>query len=193
MIARALAVGAFTAAVCLAPSPPVLQAAGVNVDIVDMSFTPSKVTVAVGGTVTWHNQDTVGHTTTSDQGFWGSGTLSPGTGSFAHTFTSAGKYPYHCSIHTEMHGTVKVPVSATGTPSTGWRLRWATAKGTGSTTYDVQVRKPGSKSWTTLKNAVTKPSAKYNPPAAGKYAVRARTRHGSQATGWSPATALTIS
>jgi plastocyanin len=193
MITRVLALGAFAAAVCLAPSPPALQAAGANVGIVNMTFTPSKVTVSLGGTVTWNNQDTVGHTTTSDQSFWDSGTLSPGSGSFAHTFASAGKYRYHCAIHSEMHGTVKVPVRATGAPSTGWRLRWATTKGTGGTTYDVQVRKPGAKSWTTLKTGVTKPSAKYDPSAAGKYAVRARTHHASGTTGWSPATPLTIS
>jgi plastocyanin len=192
MIARFLAVGAFVTAVCLAPSPPALQSAAVDVDIAGMAFTPSKLTVALGSTVTWRNQDSRGHTTTSDQGFWSSGTM-PSGASFPHTFASAGSYPYHCSIHSMMHGTVKVRVSATGAASTGWRLRWATTKGTGGTTYDVQVRKPGSKKWTTFKDGVTKPSATYDPPADGKYAVRARTHDGTSTSGWSPPTSLTIS
>ena len=194
MTPRVVAVAAFTAAVCLVPSTPVQSAAAVvTVQVVDMSFTPSKVTARLGDTVTWQFQDVTVHTTTSDQGFWDSGSKSAGQ-SFSHQFVSAGAFAYHCEIHGHaMRGTVKVPVNATGSPANGWRVRWATVKGAGSTTYDVQVRKPGSNRWTTLKNDVTKPSMKYNPAKAGKYAVRARTNSGSLSSGWSRAKSLTIS
>ena len=194
MTPRVLAVAAFTAAVCLVPSTSVTPSAAAvtTVEVVDMSFTPSMVKARLGDTVTWRFQDATTHTTTSDQGFWNSGSKTAGQ-SFSHRFVSAGTFPYHCSVHSTMRGTVKVGIKATGSPNTGWRLRWATVKGSGQTTYDVQVRKPGSKRWTTLRDDVTKPSMRYNPAKSGKYAVRARTRSGTISSGWSPSKSLTIS
>ena len=191
MIPRVLGVVAFAAAVCLVPANPSLQAAGVTVEVVGTAFTPRVVKVPLGGTVTWRFQEGP-HTTTSDQGFWSSGTMSSGD-SFPHTFESAGSYPYHCTVHPHMQGTVKVRIKATGSPSTGWKLRWATSKGTGGTTYDVQVRKPGSRKWRTLKSDVTRAATRYDPAAAGKHAVRARINDNGQSSRWSPKKSLTVS
>ena len=119
MTPRVLGVTAFAAAVCLVPVNPSLQSAGVTVDVVGMAFTPRVVKVPLGGTVTWRFQEGP-HTTTSDQGFWSSGTMSSGD-SFPHTFESAGSYPYHCTVHPHMQGTVKVRVKATRSPSSGWK------------------------------------------------------------------------
>jgi plastocyanin len=173
----------------LAPVTPA-SAGGVTVDVVNMAFSPKTVTVPVGGSVTWSFGDAVQHTTTSNQGFWNSGPKSSGD-TYTHTFGSSGSYAYHCSIHTTMRGTVRVPVSATGSPAGGWTLRWSTAAGAGGTTFDVQVRKPGSTTWKPLRTDTTKPSARFNPAAAGRYAVRARTDSGGT-SGWSPAKSLTI-
>ena len=194
MIPRVLAVAAFTAAVCLVPGTSVTPSAAavVTVEVVDMSFTPSMVKAGLGDTVTWRFQDAMTHTTTSDQGFWDSGSKTAGQ-SFSHLFVSAGTFPYHCSFHSMMRGAVKVGIKATGSPTSGWRVRWATVQGSGPTTYDVQVRKPGSNRWTTLKDDVTKPSMRYNPAKSGKYAVRARTNSGRVSSGWSPSKSLTIS
>jgi plastocyanin len=71
----------------------------------NMAFSPSDVTVAVGGTVTWTNNDSVAHTATGDS--FDSGSLAPGK-SFSQTFTAAGTFPFHCSIHSGMTGTVTV-------------------------------------------------------------------------------------
>ena len=69
-------------------------------------FTPVQVTVPVGGRVNWSNQDSVGHTTTSDTGIW-NGNLGAG-GSFSRTFDAAGTYSYSCTVHAGMNGRVVV-------------------------------------------------------------------------------------
>ncbi|MDG7008990.1 MAG: cupredoxin domain-containing protein [Nitrososphaerota archaeon] len=94
----------------------------VQVTINDYSFLPPHITVVIGvnNTVTWTNQQTgVPHTVTSNNGTWGSGTLSTGQ-SYTHIFTAAGTFEYHCSIHTYMKGTVVVvnPASASTTTTT---------------------------------------------------------------------------
>lgn len=71
------------------------------------AYTPSVISVTAGTTITWTNKDPVNHTVTSDTGLF-DGALSPNGGTFSHTFTTAGTYSYHCSIHTNMTGTVKV-------------------------------------------------------------------------------------
>jgi len=71
------------------------------------AFAPDQLEIAVGGTVTWTNTDSVSHTTTSDQGVWDSGSVAPG-GQFSSTYTTAGTFPYHCAIHPGMVGTITV-------------------------------------------------------------------------------------
>lgn len=82
-------------------------------------FSPQTIHVTPGTTITWVNQDSISHTTTSDNmtlaESWDSGTLAPGQ-SFSKTFTQPGNYTYHCSIHPSMKGTVQV-VSAGQTVS----------------------------------------------------------------------------
>jgi plastocyanin len=78
-----------------------------SVSIVDFDFQPSSITVSVGTTVTWTNTGSTTHTVTSDSGVFDSGDISPGD-NFQFTFENVGAYPYHCSIHTFMTGTVKV-------------------------------------------------------------------------------------
>ena len=63
--------------------------------------------LSVGMTVTWTNNDFVDHTTTSNGTGWNSGVVAPG-GTFSVTFQSAGTFPYHCTIHPGMVGTVVV-------------------------------------------------------------------------------------
>jgi plastocyanin len=71
------------------------------------AFSPDELNVAVGTAVTWTNGDAVSHTSTSDATGWNSGTIPPG-GRFSFTFQSAGTFPYHCTIHPGMVGTVNV-------------------------------------------------------------------------------------
>jgi plastocyanin len=71
------------------------------------AYSPNPVTVALGGTVTWLNDDSVAHTSTSDSGLWNSSTLAPGA-RFSFRFQNAGTFTYHCSLHPNMVGTVTV-------------------------------------------------------------------------------------
>lgn len=92
----------------LLPQPVHAQAAGVTIQ--NYSFTPPTVSVPVGATVTWMNNDPVAHTTSSDTGAWDSGVLQPGA-SFSHAFTQAGTFTYHCHIHPFMTGVMLVGMS----------------------------------------------------------------------------------
>jgi plastocyanin len=72
-----------------------------------MAFGPGSITVSVGTTITWHNNDGINHTSTSNTGVWDTGAIPPG-GSKTQTFATAGTFPYHCNIHTMMTGTIIV-------------------------------------------------------------------------------------
>ena len=77
------------------------------VTISNFKFTPPALSVAVGTKVTWTNNGSMNHTTTSNTGVWDSGPLANGK-TFSFTFTKAGTFPYHCSIHPNMKGTITV-------------------------------------------------------------------------------------
>jgi len=78
------------------------------ITISNFAFTPTPDTVAVGDTVTWRNDQTVGHTVTSDQGSeLASAVFSQGQ-TYQHVFTATGSYAYHCTPHPNMHGIVVV-------------------------------------------------------------------------------------
>jgi plastocyanin len=79
-----------------------------QVTIDGFAFTPPELTVPVGTTVTWTNNHAANHTVTSDTGVFDSGTMAQGA-TFAFTFTEAGEFPYHCSIHSSM--TAKIIVT----------------------------------------------------------------------------------
>jgi plastocyanin len=162
-----------------------------TVSVMNMMFMPGTVSTTLGGPVTWTNKDSLAHTVTSDQGLWNSGTKLPGA-TYTRTFTSAGTFAYHCSIHPEMHGKVSVPLTSNGTASKGYKLTWATVKGANGITYDVQTRL-GKGKWVSLKAATTGTHAKFNPAKSGKYSMRARTAKGGSRTGWSPTVTVTIS
>jgi len=88
------------------------QVAESTIKIKDNTYQPATLTVATGSTVTWHNQDAVQHSVTSDvQGVFDSGSLSPGK-KFSHTFNSPGSYGYHSNIGPAMQGTIIVTGSA---------------------------------------------------------------------------------
>jgi plastocyanin len=77
----------------------------VTVSLENISFNPAQVDVAVGGTVTFMNNDSVQHNVAGDT--WSSGPLDPGK-SFSQTFPTAGSFPIRCTIHPSMTGTVNV-------------------------------------------------------------------------------------
>ena len=90
-----------------ATAAPAGSSADNTISIKDMAFAPATLQVAVGTTVTWVNDDTVQHTVTSDTKVFDSGSIDPG-GKFTYTFTQAGTFAFHCSIHSSMTGTITV-------------------------------------------------------------------------------------
>jgi plastocyanin len=113
-----------TQATQAAATPKATQAAATpavgatSVDIKDFQFNPSKVTIKVGGTVTWTNSGPSTHTVTGDGGI-DSGDLSKGK-SYSKTFDTAGTFNYHCSIHPSMTGQVIVQQSGPAPASPGY-------------------------------------------------------------------------
>lgn len=81
---------------------------GADVSIENFAFGPNAITISVGDTVSWTNDESsTAHTTTSDDGLWDSGSLGGG-GTFEHTFDDAGTFDYICSIHPSMTATITV-------------------------------------------------------------------------------------
>lgn len=108
-MAALLVVGLCAAAFAAAFVPYASAQNSASVSIKNYAFSPGTITVVIGvnNTVTWTNMDSVTHTVTANDNSWGSGDLSPGA-TYSHTFTTAGTFSYHCSIHTYMTGTVVV-------------------------------------------------------------------------------------
>ena len=82
-------------------------AADTAVKIDNFTFTPQRVTVKAGTTVTWTNQDDIPHTVTSATKAFRSKALDTDD-KFSFTFTTAGVYEYFCSLHPHMTGTIVV-------------------------------------------------------------------------------------
>ncbi len=83
-----------------------------EVKIKDFKFVPADITVKVGDTIKWTNEDSAAHTATASDGAFDTDRLAQGE-SGSHTFTSAdvGTHSYICSIHPSMKGTVTVTSS----------------------------------------------------------------------------------
>lgn len=82
--------------------------AGTTIVIKNFSFHPASLTVAPGTTVTVHNEDSATHTLTAVDKAFDTGNVRGGQ---TVTFTAPskpGSYPYICSIHQFMHGTLTV-------------------------------------------------------------------------------------
>ena len=113
------AVGMVTSPLAFAdhPTATVRNPVGTSVpgcEETDECFIPSVVTVDVGGTVTWINEDAAAHTITSGvladggpDGVFDSGLFAPET-EFSHTFDAVGEYQYFCMVHPWMAGLVIV-------------------------------------------------------------------------------------
>jgi len=84
-----------------------VSSTGFDITISNFAYGPVSLTVKVGTTVTWTNQDTVRHTVTSDNDLFDSGLFGKGE-TFSYTFAEAGIFSYHCTPHPYMKGTIIV-------------------------------------------------------------------------------------
>jgi len=76
-----------------------------HVAMKNMKFSPATIEIKKGDTVEWKNDDITPHTATSAA--FDSGSIASDAG-WRHTFTQAGSFPYYCTFHPEMKGTVVV-------------------------------------------------------------------------------------
>ena len=111
--------GGLAAALMLALAsalPGAAHAANLEVKIDNFTFGPQKLTVKVGDTVTWINEDDIPHTVVSVGKFRSKALDTEDKYSF--TFTTAGTYEYFCGLHPHMQGSIVVeaPTSANATP-----------------------------------------------------------------------------
>jgi plastocyanin len=101
---RAFAAGA---AVCCIVYAATALPAETRASIDNFSFKPDTITVPVGTTVVWENNDDIPHTVVSLDATFHSQALDT-EDKFSFTFAKAGMFEYFCSLHPQMTGKVVV-------------------------------------------------------------------------------------
>ncbi|MCL5054023.1 cupredoxin domain-containing protein [Ferrimicrobium acidiphilum] len=76
--------------------------------ISNFQFIPDQVVVHQGEEIIVHNEDSVGHTLTANNGSFGTGVISPGHTVHFIIHDKPGTYPFLCRIHQFMTGTIVV-------------------------------------------------------------------------------------
>jgi plastocyanin len=108
------AIGVAVALACLVPSVTTpatgtaeqAQAAH-TVVMENVQFNPATLTVHRGERIVWVNRDLFPHTVTSATKAFDSGSIAPNA-SWSFTPRKTGSYPYGCSFHPVMKGTITV-------------------------------------------------------------------------------------
>ena len=112
-LSLALSLVFLTDAVIAAPTLAAAPApSGPTVKIDNFVFGPAALTVTVGTTVTWINQDDIPHVVVSDVRQFKSNALDTDD-KFSFTFSTPGIYKYFCALHPHMTGIIVVQ-AATG-------------------------------------------------------------------------------
>lgn len=79
-----------------------------TVKVDDFAFSPASLSVRAGTTVTWRFQDTATHNVTVRRGPAKFHSKDIRRGSYSRTLTRRGTYKLVCSIHPDMHQTIRV-------------------------------------------------------------------------------------
>jgi plastocyanin len=95
------------AALAAAGLAPVVAAGDTTVKIDNFTFGPEQITVKVGTTVTWVNEDDIPHTVVASGKAFRSKALDTDD-KFSFTFTAPGSYEYFCSLHPYMKAMITV-------------------------------------------------------------------------------------
>lgn len=66
------------------------------------------LTAKVGDVITWTNSDAVPHKVALDDGSCEMSANIPGGGSKSLVFSKAGTFPFHCTVHPNMKGTITI-------------------------------------------------------------------------------------
>jgi plastocyanin len=84
----------------------------------DIEFNPRNLTIDPGDTVRWENEDSEPHNAIGDDDSFETPVIDQGETS-EHTFQGSGEYPYFCTIHPGMDGTITVRGSGSGSGGSG--------------------------------------------------------------------------
>ncbi len=106
-LAAFMAVAPIEASFGLAAAEAATAPRAVTVKIANFAFGPGVVTVPVGSTVTWTNNDDDAHSVVADNKAFHSGPLDTDD-SYKFTFATPGTYAYHCGLHPRMVGKIVV-------------------------------------------------------------------------------------
>ena len=94
-----------------AASVPSVQPRTITVSIAGFEFVPSTISINIGDTVKWVNDDAPPHKVVADSSSnipgLESGMLNTGD-SFSFTFNTVGSFGYFCQVHPSMKGTIIV-------------------------------------------------------------------------------------
>lgn len=83
-----------------------------SVEIKNFAFSPKEITVKPGAKITATNQDIAGHSFTSDDGTsFDTGVLAQGKSATVTAPIKPGSYPFHCTPHPYMKGTLTLVVN----------------------------------------------------------------------------------
>ena len=96
-----------TMALTFLPTPIFAQTKPKEIMIRKFAFEPKTLTIQLGASVRWTNEDSAPHTATSVDQSWDTGGLEKHqTGMI--TFQKTGTYPYFCLYHPHMKGEIIV-------------------------------------------------------------------------------------
>jgi plastocyanin len=186
----------------VAPAMPA-QASGSEVHAYDSYFSPETFTVGTPGfptpAVDFYNAGALTHTATQDAPFrlWNTGdilTLTPVASTAADW---AGSFKYHCIYHSEMRGSIRVPVRLSSSVATVGGgpidVKVAEKAAPAKMKYESQVMR-GSGDWKPL-GLAQKPTITFTPTKTGVFdfrsrVVKIRKTKKDQHTGWSPSDPL---
>ena len=129
---RRWTLAAATAVLTMSIATSAVLAADSAVTIANFAFSPATVTIQVGDSVTWTNEDSTPHTATAEGGSFDTGQLANGD-SESVTFDTAGTFAYVCSIHPQMTGSVVVEAAAATPEPTDAPTAAPTSGGGGAT------------------------------------------------------------
>ena len=188
-------------ATSLDPDPPMAQRLCPD-QLSDAGFAPQAATVPVGSSPDWQapKSNTMAHriADASPLGLFTAEPIQPGFSQTPYRFAYASSYSLKdpaMPAHTMTLGVVPVTDATSFPRANGVQVVWAAAAVPDGYVMDVQVKKPGSSSFTAWKTGVNNRSARYATATAGSYQFRARLRQTSPAPavtlGWSPAVAVT--
>jgi plastocyanin len=104
---NALLTAAIVALAPLASPSPSAAAPAYVVHIKDFKYAPAPLTIHVGDTVRFINDDDEPHTVTATDKSFDSEALDT-NGAWTHTFTKPGTFSYFCELHPYMKATVIV-------------------------------------------------------------------------------------